>query len=244
MLTDDCDFLGGHLRLRQFRRGHRAGTDAVLLAAATRIRSGQHLVDVGAGVGAAALAVLCRVPEITATLIEKDPATADLARHNVAANGFAARASVAVADLFDPETCRLHVATGADAVISNPPFFEAGSVRMSTDGHKRASYVLDHHTHADWFKGLASMLRPRGRLTVIHRPEALGALIGAAPGRIGALELRGIHPTAQQAAIRLLLSGTAQSRAPLSILPPLTLHGPDGRFTPEAEALHQGQTEL
>jgi tRNA1(Val) A37 N6-methylase TrmN6 len=244
VLTDDCDFLGGRLRLRQFRRGHRAGTDAVLLAAATRIRSGEHLVDVGAGVGAAALAVLCRLPDVTATLIEKDPATADLARHNVAANGFADRASVAVADLFDPATRRLHLATGADAVISNPPFYEAGSVRMATDGPKRGSYVLDQHTHADWFKGLASMLRPRGRLTMIHRPEALGALVGAAPGRIGALELRSIHPTPQHAAIRLLLSGTARSRAPLSILPPLALHGPDGRFTPEVEALHQGHVGL
>jgi len=36
-VTDDL-FLGGRLRLRQPRRGHRAGHDAVLLAAATAAR--------------------------------------------------------------------------------------------------------------------------------------------------------------------------------------------------------------
>jgi tRNA1(Val) A37 N6-methylase TrmN6 len=45
-------------------------------------------------------------------------------------------------------------------------------------------------------------------------------------------------------AIRLLLSGTKGSRAPLTILPPVVLNGPDGRFTPEAEALHRGEATL
>ena len=49
--------LGGRLSLRQPRRGHRFGHDAILLAAATDARSGQHAVELGAGVGAAGLAL-------------------------------------------------------------------------------------------------------------------------------------------------------------------------------------------
>ena len=50
-LTEDA-FLGGQLRLRQLKSGHRAGHDAVLLAAATSARSGdrvarQLLADAG-----------------------------------------------------------------------------------------------------------------------------------------------------------------------------------------------------
>ena len=58
--TEDA-FLGGQLRLRQPRSGHRAGHDAMLLAAATPARSGDRVVDFGAGVGAAGLAVARRV---------------------------------------------------------------------------------------------------------------------------------------------------------------------------------------
>jgi tRNA1(Val) A37 N6-methylase TrmN6 len=55
-LLADCSedaFLGGKLRLRQPKSGHRAGHDAILLAAATSARSGDRVVEFGAGVGAA-----------------------------------------------------------------------------------------------------------------------------------------------------------------------------------------------
>jgi tRNA1(Val) A37 N6-methylase TrmN6 len=45
-------------------------------------------------------------------------------------------------------------------------------------------------------------------------------------------------------AIRFLLNGTKGSRAPLSVLPPLILNDADGRFTPEAQALHKGEADL
>ena len=51
--TSEDAVLGGRLRLRQPLYGHRVGHDAILLAAATAGRAGEHAVDLGAGVGAA-----------------------------------------------------------------------------------------------------------------------------------------------------------------------------------------------
>ena len=76
--TDDA-FLGGRLRLRQPKSGHRAGHDALLLAAATSARSGDRVVDFGAGVGAAGLAVARRVAGIKLVLVEMDEVLAKLA---------------------------------------------------------------------------------------------------------------------------------------------------------------------
>jgi len=59
-ITEDA-FLGGQLRLRQPKSGHRAGHDAILLAAATSVRPGARVVEFGAGVGAAGLALARRV---------------------------------------------------------------------------------------------------------------------------------------------------------------------------------------
>jgi len=61
--TTEDGFLGGQLRLRQLKSGHRAGHDAVLLAAATAARPGDRVVEFGAGVGAAGLALARRVGE-------------------------------------------------------------------------------------------------------------------------------------------------------------------------------------
>src|SRR3954453_14412263 len=70
-LTENA-FLGGRLRLRQPKSGHRAGHDAILLAAATAARAHDRVVDFGAGVGAAGLALSARVSAIRLVLIEID----------------------------------------------------------------------------------------------------------------------------------------------------------------------------
>ena len=79
-------FLAGQLLLRQPKSGHRAGHDAVLLAASTPARPGDRVVDFGAGVGAAGLAVAKRVAGIDLVLVEIDAGLAGLARGNVASN--------------------------------------------------------------------------------------------------------------------------------------------------------------
>src|ERR1700690_1700133 len=79
--TEDA-FLGGKLRLRQPKTGHRAGHDAMLLAAATPACPGDRVVDLGAGVGAAGLAVAKRVAGIELVLVEIDNGLAELARAN------------------------------------------------------------------------------------------------------------------------------------------------------------------
>src|SRR5258708_40221928 len=79
-------FLGGRLRLRQPKSGHRAGHDAMLLAAATSARSGDRVVDFGAGIGAAGLAVAKRVAGIELGLGEVDGVLPGSARRHGAPN--------------------------------------------------------------------------------------------------------------------------------------------------------------
>src|ERR1700678_1559430 len=91
--TEDA-FLGGQLRVRQPKSGHRAGHDAMLLAAATPARSGDRVVDLGAGIGAAGLAVAKRAAGIKLVLVEIDKGLAELARTNASANAIAAETLV------------------------------------------------------------------------------------------------------------------------------------------------------
>src|SRR5438105_12922743 len=84
-LTEDA-FLGGGLRLLQLKSGHRAGHDAMLLAAATPARAGERVVEFGAGVGATGFALARRVGAIDLALVEIDAALAGLARDNAALN--------------------------------------------------------------------------------------------------------------------------------------------------------------
>src|SRR5512142_375375 len=89
--TSDDAVLGGRLRLRQPLAGHRVGHDAILLAAVTGGRAGELAVDLGAGVGAAGLALAARVDAIKIVLVEIDQALSRLAGDNARINGFADR---------------------------------------------------------------------------------------------------------------------------------------------------------
>ena len=64
-----------------------------------RRRAGERLIDFGAGVGAAGLALARRVEGLTLTLVEIDPALAALARENAERNGLAERARVVCLDV-------------------------------------------------------------------------------------------------------------------------------------------------
>src|SRR5579872_1462488 len=94
--------LGGRLVLRQPRQGHRFGHDAILLAAASTGGAGEHAVDLGAGVGAAGLALANRIAGLKVTLAEIDPGLTALAAENAERNGLADRVRAVCLDAAAP----------------------------------------------------------------------------------------------------------------------------------------------
>lgn len=85
--TTTDSLLGGRVVLRQPAHGYRAATDPVLLAAAVPAAAGDCVLDLGCGVGAAALCLAARVPGLRLSGLEVAPGLAALARANAAANG-------------------------------------------------------------------------------------------------------------------------------------------------------------
>ena len=83
-------FLGGRIDIVQPRVGHRAGSDAVFLAAGVPARPGERVLDVGAGVGVAGLCVLARVSPLEVTAVEIDEELCALAGENAERNSVSA----------------------------------------------------------------------------------------------------------------------------------------------------------
>ncbi|MDP8917941.1 MAG: methyltransferase [Pseudomonadota bacterium] len=242
-VTQDL-LLGGRVHLAQPAKGHRAGTDAVLLAASAPVGPGDIVMDVGAATGAVGLMAAAREKGGRFVFVERDPGLAELCRRNLLDNGV--QGEVCVADLLDKGS---RLAAGlapesADVVLTNPPFLEEGQARISPDRGRAAAHVLPAGGLEAWLKACTGLLKPKGRLVLIHRADRLAECLDILADRLGGIDLRFVHPSEDQLAIRFLLSGIKGSRAPLSILPPVVLNGPDGRFTPQAEALHRGEASL
>ncbi|MGO9133066.1 MAG: tRNA1(Val) (adenine(37)-N6)-methyltransferase [Methylovirgula sp.] len=241
-VTEDA-FLGGRIMLRQPARGHRAGSDAVLLAAASPPQIAGQALDIGAGVGSAGLALAALRPELSFGLVENDPLLIGLAHDNLVANHLAARGSVFGVDVLDAAARRAVGLADASAafVMTNPPFQESSKVRMSPRKGKQSAHVLPEGVSLkDWIVACLALLADGGQFLMIHRPEALPEMLAALAGRAGEITLKPIAPEAGRPAVRLLLRAKKGSRAPLAILAPFNLN--EGRgFTREAEAVHRGE---
>ncbi|MEX2128841.1 MAG: methyltransferase [Xanthobacteraceae bacterium] len=242
--TDDA-VLGGRLKLLQPARGHRAGHDAILLAAAAP--KAVSAVDLGAGIGTAGLALLARGAARSVALVDIDPDLVRLAASNAGRNGFAARAEAILADVE-------HVARrggppkpaagSADLVIMNPPFNDPETHRASPDAARRRAHSATDADLEQWIKAADRLLKGSGRLVLIHRPEAIGTILSMLEPHFGAPEIIPVHTRAHTPAIRIIVRTQKGKRTALVIQPGFVLAGEDGRPTHEAEAVLRGAAPL
>jgi tRNA1(Val) A37 N6-methylase TrmN6 len=244
-------FHRGRFALVQPKKGvHRAGTDALVLAAAVPSGLSGTVADFGAGAGAAALAVASRCPQANVLLIENEPAmlrAAELTLAHEANRHLAPRASLLAADVTLAGKAREAAglpAGSADFVIMNPPFNDPRD-RASPDATRRQAHVMDDLLFERWLRSAAAVLRPRGGVAVIARPVSIGPIIAALSGRFGGARIVPVHARPDAPAIRIVVRAVLASRALLEIMPPLVLHGATGNgFSPRMEAIGAGEASL
>ncbi|MBX3529146.1 MAG: methyltransferase [Rhizobiaceae bacterium] len=248
--TLDAFHRGDFFVVQPARGGHRAGMDAMMLAAAVPGGFAGRLADLGAGAGAAGLAVASRCPAARVVLVERSPQMAAFARETIAhaQNGrVAGRAEVLEADVTLAGKAR--VAAGLedsafDFAIMNPPFNEARD-RPTPAALKRDAHVMEPDLFERWVRTAAAIVKPSGAVALIARPQSIAAILVALSGRFGGCRIVPVLPRATEAAIRIIIRGTRGSRAGLAIEPPLVLHGETGHgHAPRADRVCNGRESL
>ncbi|TKT81465.1 methyltransferase [Aquamicrobium sp. LC103] len=236
--------------LVQPRKGHRAGMDAMMLAAAVPSFFSGRLADLGAGAGAAGLAAASRCARAEVVLVERSAEMADCARRTIAhpANSrLSGRARVLVADvtLTGKERSAAGMEdTSFDYVVMNPPF-NAASDRGSPDELRRSAHVMHEDIFEKWLRTAAAITRPRGGLALIARPQSLREILDALQGRFGEAQIVPILPRIDEPAIRIVIRARRASRGGLTLMPPLAIHDPRGeRFSARADDINNGRTSL
>jgi tRNA1(Val) A37 N6-methylase TrmN6 len=243
-LTEDA-FLGGQLRLRQRKSGHRAGHDAVLLAAATPARSGHRVIDFGAGVGAAGLAVARRVAGVELVLVEIDAGLAELARDNARSN--AIPAETIVLDLnADAEAFAAMGLTpdSADVVLMNPPFNDPARHRASPEKTREIAHVATAATLQGWIHAARRTLKSGGVLSLIWRADGLADVLSALDRGFGSLAILPVHGGPAAPAIRLLVQAIKGGKAPTRLYAALMLNDESGAPNKQVQEILAGKGVL
>jgi tRNA1Val (adenine37-N6)-methyltransferase len=242
-LTHDA-FLYGKLHLWQPRKGYRAATDPVLLAAACPAMAGQSVLDLGCGVGAAALCLGARVPGVRLSGLELQPDYAALARRNGQENGI--DFAVHEGDLRAmPQALKVNF----DHVIANPPYYSPHGTRSPDQGRATALQIADTPL-TDWVHAATRRLAPLGWLTLICAADGLPEVLAAMGQKMGSTAVLPLTPRTGRPALRILLRARKTGRGAFRLLAPFVLHdGPahDGdreSYSPRARQILRNGASL
>jgi len=230
-------FLGGKVAVRQFLGGLRSGLDAVLLAAAVPARPGESALELGSGPGTASICLAFRQPHLRVTGAEIFPELTALSNQSAADNAMSERVVFVTVDVLDLPS---DMKQSYDHVFANPPFHD-GEGQRSQD-HFRDSATHDAGELAQWLDVGIKRTVSGGTFTTILRADRLGEALGALPN-VG-VTIYPLWPKRGEDAKRVILQAEKGSRAPLTLLPGLVLHNPDGSYTPAADAILRGEAGL
>jgi tRNA1(Val) A37 N6-methylase TrmN6 len=223
--------LDGRVRLTQPSEGYRVAIDPVLLAAAVPARPGEHIVDLGAGVGAATLCLAARVPECRITAIEIDHKRIKSLSQNIEINEFSERVNII-------EGCIQSLGPTSpapvDHVMANPPYLP---VSRADPAHlqDRATVEGESLSLSDWLSVALSLVRAKGSVTFIQRADRLDDILAGLRGQAGDIMVYPLWPKAGRAAKRVLVRARRGVASPLSLKSGMILHQDGGAYTAAAE---------
>jgi len=212
-------FLGGRLCVSQPKHGYRAATDPVFLAASIVAKPGQSVLELGCGVGVAALCLASRIADLDIWGLEIQADYAALAGRNARTNRLPL--TVVTGDILElPQALKSQT---FDHVIANPPYFRVGDGTRASDIGKETANREAAPLEA-WLDVAARRVRPRGYVTFINRVDRLPDLLSGLAGRLGSIEIKPIAPRFGRPAGRVLVRARKDGREKARLYAPLIVH--------------------
>ena len=242
MKTTQDAFHNGAFHLLQANNGaHRAGMDALLLAACVP-ESGKsedlRIADFGAGCGIVGFACANRLPSAKVDLFEIDEEIAELARQSAALPENHSMADQI--NVFNENITLKNIDKDAyHWVLGNPPFND-NHHRSSPNAQRRLAHDMDNNTLPDWVDAAAYALKMKDHLAFILRPSSLPEMLSALDREFGSIKIRPVITKLDQPASRMIIVARKGGRAGLQILREFVVHSRDGGFTPQADAIFKG----
>lgn len=236
----DCldDLQAGGFRLWQNRRFFRFGTDGVLLADYARCRPGERMIDLCSGTGIVPFLLLARGEARAAEALEIQPYLCALMARSREENGCGERLRIFEADLREirsvlPGNCY-------DLVTVNPPYEPVGRGIPGQSTRRNLARREIACTLEDVTGAAAYLLRPGGRLVMVHRPRRMAEVFLAMRDRkLAPARLRLVEPAAGAPAVLFLIEGIFCGKRELRVEPSLIMQGPDGSCTAEMNRIYR-----
>jgi tRNA1Val (adenine37-N6)-methyltransferase len=223
----------------QAERGYRVSEDTIILTWFSRPGPDATVLDAGTGCGAIAFGLAVRHPSLVVVGLEIQESLADRARRGAVLNRLDSRVAIVRGDLRQADRfLRVHT---FDAVVSNPPYHEPASGRISRSREKAWARHQLMMPMEDLFRVSARILKPDGGLFTIY-PASRSNKVNAAMKGSGfdAARMLWIHPQQGSEPALVCLEAKREPLCPPLVQDHLYVYR-GGKRSPEAEIILAGE---
>lgn len=214
------------LRIIQSREVFSFSLDAVLLSRFANIPKSGRIADLCSGNGVIPILMSSRT-KASIDAIEIQPRLADMARRSVVMNGLQEQIRVLEQDL---RTYPQIAGNGVyDAITVNPPYMPVTAGDHNENEHYAIARHEIHCTLDDLAQVCCRLLRPGGKLSMVHRPSRLLDIVETLRRwKLEPKRIQFVHPHSKAEANMILIEATRDGKPDIRLLPPIMVYNDEG----------------
>ena len=206
--------------------------DAVLLSGFASVKPGEKALDLGTGTGIIPILLEAKTEGSHFTGLEIQAEMAEMASRSVALNRLEEKVSIVQGDIKEVPT--LFEKASFDVVTTNPPYMNDSHGLKNPDLPKAIARHEVLCNLEDVVRAAASVLRPGGRLYMVHRPRRLIEILMAMKSqKLEPKRMKFVHPFADKEANMVLIEAVRGGGALMTVEKPIIVYKEPGVYTDE-----------
>ena len=228
---DDLEYKG--LKIIQNTEGFCFGIDAVLLSDfAKEIKNNSKVIDLGTGTGILSILLSGKTNLNKIYGIEIQKQVAEMAQRSVKLNNLEDKIEIINENI--KNLANIFEKNSFDAIVTNPPYKKLNTGEKNEKENKLISRHEITASLEDFIKISFDLLKDKGTLYMVHRPERLAEIIyKLKQNKLEPKVIKLVHSNINSEPKLILIKAVKNAKEFLKIEKPLFIYDEDGNYTEE-----------
>lgn len=221
-----------NLYMKHVDKSYSFGIDSILLANFSKMKKHKTLIDIGAGSGILSLASFYYYNLDKVYSIEIQKEKANLLKENLKIN------SIDKIEVINDDLNNLNFKENfIDYIITNPPYYKKGANIKNKDEEFLISRQEIKMNLSDIFKFSNKVLKDKGKLFMIHKPERLVDIIKES-GNLKLKRIKFVQSKAFEKPVFVLMEFVKNANDGLKFENPLVIYDENNKYTKEVNDIN------